>query len=482
MPNRGRPKGIKKKDVIPMGKRETADDKGVVSKAYRDSIKTYWDGRPNTALEHLSRAIAENPTAKGVCPLYRLWIDILAKKKDDTSLQALNEHLVFRARNDDEREFIYYALAGLALFEGEQIEAASLLYRTISQYDHFYVAELQQKIESRTLFHLTSIPLFQYRGRIGDHVTLTTLAQGLLAVKNYAELRSLLVENRKIFKEDPLPDLFELHLNYEENRIPDALRHAEKLSQRFPANIDFLMTLGCLLIKSHRFTEAMDILQRTLSMSPNETLDIELLLAEASFGEAMGNKSKKSFENASRANQIALKACGTLGLPQSHLLYQKSKIDVALGIDNDELKPSPWLIHCSESSAADLMLMPTDENSTIEISLGKNVKKGDMCFFVKDSYGAEKDSYFRLFAIYRVDLDPQFHPLFSWRNVLEPVIKLNQSVPIEVYQQKSNSDRLGDFKVFSMAENALSSIGDAIADYSGLEEHKNLNFYLGKLG
>ncbi len=67
-----------------------------LSRDYQVSLANFWAGRQRTAIEHLSKVLADDPDREDQFLLYRLWIEILADLGEANTLHSLNEHLAFQ--------------------------------------------------------------------------------------------------------------------------------------------------------------------------------------------------------------------------------------------------------------------------------------------------------------------------------------------------------------------------------------------------
>jgi hypothetical protein len=457
-----------------------------ISRDYHVSLQNFWSGRQRTAIEHLSKLLADDPGRPDQFLLYRLWIEILSDLREESTLRSLNDHLWARSETDPEFRATYMALRGLIFYEMDEINGAELLAKGIASYDdNPYCQELLYLTTQRTAEKKTKCSLLDMKDELVDYCHIQTLARTLTNKKDQKNLETLMNYSQKLYPDAPLALFFRMHMSLENKNFKEAKTFAMKLSEKFPAQMDYCVFAAFAAIKSGDSTKATELLEKAIQLGAEHDLDATSLLGSC-YTELYQETADETFKEKgehflSRASAMLEAAGFSAVIPSFHQnLLSEASNDAAATDDHMQKKnvePRLWLI---KLSAANFNAMrTTDESELWHITrpMGETPKPGDLVFFAGDDYLSKdkKEKNWRLAAVYSVASDAKWHPINGFEHSLQMVSRPEMSIPIAVHddlerratsrKDVSKSDPYF-YGIYELDFGALDTITGAIREYN----------------
>ena len=459
-----------------------------LTKEYLEGLKDYWAGRPRTAIEHVSKILADSPDHQNQFQLYRLWIEVLADEGEWSSLKTLGAHLESRAANDSELHDIYFALCGLVHYETDQFEAARLYAEAlVDAKNNPYAVELRNFIAQRV--EESTSTLWQINSPLVDYMHAQSMTNSFLQCGDKIAAKDTLDRAGKIFPGAPIVDLFMMHEAFESERYGEALRHAVTLHGQFPGHSHYGLYAAFAMIKSERITEATSLLSKLVGVLGETDIDAVSLLGHCFKELYVATGDEHSRERAgyflTRAEQLLQDA----GLCADFVNYEFSVIRDRAFLKapkdvSEERAPRIWMLKLSHQRFHELKSSIEDEVKYLSHEVSPDAVPGDLCFMVGEDYVKDPDigNRWRIGAVYRVASESRWHPFEGTHNVLELLNKPTGSIPFEisflderreggVSKTPRMTERRGTFKgVFELDASALDHIAEAIEEYGDMDQ------------
>ena len=400
--------------------------------AYDEALNAYWQGEHDVAIETVSGVLAEDVETDTRFAAYRLWIEALAASNEKASLGALTEHLFTLGQAEPDSHETFAALRGLAHLELDEFEAAKLLSRACQDSTHdAYAMELVQLVEQRT--ESVSTPaLLRTTGPLTDYFHWQTLAKGLVILKDKDALSEALTAMRRFFRGAPMPLVAEYHGQVEAGYFAGAAIFAERLCELYPANVDYQYYKAYALFEDGNYPAARATLARVVERHGEEDAEVVGLLGHCN----------AKLGDAERAKHYLMRAVSLLkaeGLPSSHMRLELANVEDELR--GDALDPAiempresrMWLVNLSARRYHELMTASDPAIERLLRPMGTTPREGDFVLFtappVEDELGQEQ---WNIVAIYTVDSEPMWHPVYRHHTSLKLVCRLLNPIPLDV--------------------------------------------------
>jgi tetratricopeptide (TPR) repeat protein len=443
--------------------------------AYEDALHSFCGGELDAALEKITAALieqAEENSGAEVFASYRLWIEILAQQNQKKQLQDLARHLFMRGQAEAQSYLTFVALRGQAHYEADEMQAASLLARTVSdEVQDPYCMELVQSVESRLSAPEYIPALARSTKPLMDYFHWQSLARGLLLAKEDAALAEALDYVSKAFKTTPLAATFEYHRCLDSELYAAAAIVATRLCELYPENLDYLYYHAYALFEDGDYPSARKILQHGIQQSGETDAEIVGLLGHcnAKLGEP---------EKAVYFLKRAISILQDEGLPTSHMRLELANVEEELrGYQLDPALEIPrdtrmWLIKLSPRRYHEMRVSSESTIDRLLRPMGNAPRQGDFCFFAGEAKTGKKgETQWKIAAIYTVDSEPMWHPVHKFHTALQLVARPPEGIPVAVQlmNEDTNSEELNteahhpfNYGVYELEMGALDIITETV--------------------
>jgi len=439
-----------------------------ISREYVTALSHFWNGRPQTAIEHLTTLLADNPDRGDRFMLYRLWVDILAEQKDFMLLKSLADHLHILGMIDSNRASSYMAIRGLVHFELDELEAAKFYARAVGNGVHNpYSHELAFRLEQRTSLSPVLFVTMKSKSKLSDYFHLKCAVDSAHDNGDHGLANSLLKQVGKLYPDSPLPLQYRVQVSLREERFDDARKYLDKLSELFPANHDYLVYSAFSCVQSEKYQQALKYLGTLMNRGAEDDLDVNLLFAEcyrnlfAQTGDATLQDKLNNFEQRvedlwstdEKTDQILSISDKT---PEGQTMASQNRKDV-----------KAWMV---KLDSAEYYNLQSQAQEAMTHTLSEHAMPGDIVVFAGDNYQDPENSW-RMGAVYSVESDPTWHPVRGYECQLTPMHQLEASIPFEVVvgeviQSKST--------VIELDHDAIELLIKAVQDFSSVDEENGL--------
>ncbi len=408
---------------------------------YHEALTAYWAGNQSGAIDRVSRLLAEDPDGDHRFSSYRLWVECLAERKEKVALRAMVEHLFMRGQAEPADHETYAALRGLVHLELDEFGAASLLARSMLDYTHNpQCLELVQIVNHRLEDRRATTPaLCTATVPVGDYFHWQSMARGLVGNPDEEALNEVLSFIKGHYRGSPMPQVFEYHRCIDKGYYAAAATMAERLTELFPNSIDFRYYQAYAQFEDGDYPGARRVLNETLRIAGDTDPEIVGLLGHcnAKLGDA---------EKAAVYLRRAVSLLEAEGLPTTHVSLELANVEEEMR--GDQLDPAielprqtrNWLIPLSARRCNELLASSENSVNRLLRPMGKEPKKGDICFFAtssgKDKKGLEQ---WKIVAVYAVDSDPMHHPTSRFHTALKLITRLpvGMNVPMQPFNPEN---------------------------------------------
>ncbi len=419
--------------VQSLGNRDSADHE---QKDYEAALATYFRGDFAKSADQAANVLAEEPDCGARFQAYRLWIDSLAEAGDLHSLSELKSHLFTRGQADPDDHETYAALRAIAHFELDEFQAASLMARGVKDRVHNpYCMELVQLVESRTLdlHDEDHVPaLLRCTGAVTDYFHWQQLARALVKRGGGEPLSETLSTMRSMFRKAPLPLVAEYHGQVDAGYYAGAAIYAERLCELYPLQVDYQYYKAFANFEDGNYPAARATLTRLVERHGEQDPEVVGLLGHchAKLGEA---------EKAKHFLTRAVSLLGAEGLPSSHVRLELANVEDELR--GDQLDPAlempretrMWLVPLSARRYNELMTASEPSVDRLLRPMGTSARSGDFVLFTAPPVDdGENVQHWSIVAIYTVDSEPMWHPVYRHHTALKLVCRLVNAIPMEV--------------------------------------------------
>ncbi len=430
------------------------------SQVYKQSLNAFWQGRGEAALEKVVEHLCATPKSNETMQLYRLWMEQLASRDDDSGLQKLSSHLLKRSQFEKRNYREYFALRGLIALTRGNVNAAKLFASALKRprKNELYVAEFMQRVEVITEEKPNYFLLDQV-GKIKDYFQWEYILQICSENndnENYKVLSEMLVDN---YPNSPKIFLDHYHYGVSNESNTDSLEASANLVDMYPANEDFHVFLAAALIKDKDYVSAIRILQTAEKVANNEDLDIIQLQALA-YGHYCLEKNspklrKQSIELTERAIH-AVQQAGFSAKTHKKLLVDLKKQESEEKKETTELPANYWYVNLKKEDYNRMKSRSLDEIQELRFQLSFEVLTGDIVVFgrAENIHGNEM---LKILALYKASSDNYYHPIDGIRSDISLLSRPEQTTVLPGIFE-ADSPEGNNQAIFRLGEEAISEI------------------------
>ncbi len=429
---------------------------------YLHALTNYWNGRPQTAVEHVSLLLAERPEREDRFILYRFWIDVLADQKDVVMLKSLSDHLHILGMIDADYAPYYMSLRGTIHFELDEVEAAKLYARTVKQFENNqYARELLYMLEQRTSSEPVAMVSSKEVSNLNDYFHLKCALGSAHECSDDKLIKATSNRIAKLYPSSPLLEQYKVQTAFQQQQYPRAIKVLEGLSSDFPANHDYLVYSAFAAAKSGQYQPALKYLGKLMTLGCEDDLDVNLLFADCyrnlfeQTGDAQLRDKLEYFEqrveelwNAEESSNKVL----SISDKKENTMNSSKGRDV-----------KAWMVKLTAAEYYDLQSKQQEE---IVHTLSETAVPGDIVVFVGDDYQNPSRSW-RIGSVYSVESEPTWHPVRGFECHLSAMHRLEASIPFEVRLDKQVSAKSA---VIELDRGAIDLLIEAVQDFSGQDE------------
>lgn len=442
-------------------------------KDYISSLKAYWEWRPKIAIERLTTSLALDTCPGMFFSLYRLWIEVLAKAQERESLQSLLEHLSFYVENESEQYETFAALKGMIHFELDEFEASKLVLRTVRKFSgNPFVWELSYRLMNRIAAKPPKIGFKKYRNSIRDYFHLRSYANAALLIEDRDELSWCYNRFLQIYPLSPFVDLSEFHGYLNKREFSKSIPSGRRLTEKFPLNIEFGFEFGYVLAQKGDYGEAIAEFSRLIDELGEDDPDVLNWL-----GYSMSRKAIKDNDTAlknravdvlSKSMNISVRDGIPISFPSRELIHLRKCFNDEHHVE-DRI-PRIWALKIDPQQYYRIRTCSEEEIRFMETSVNEHAKAGDICFVFGDDY-SKAESRWRFGALFKIESDAIFSPLYKFINQLSLVNRPEVSIPLAI--KELDSEKKSNVS-FELSADGLDAVVEAMSDYL---EGESLEFY-----
>ncbi len=410
-------------------------------RAYETALAAFWRADFGTAADLASQLLADEPDSAARHQAYRLWIESLAEQGDKASLRCLKDHLFTRGQAEPDEHTTYAALRGVAHFELDEMQAARLLAKAMKdEVQDPYALELVQLVERRLSeagAPETLPSLLRATSPIVDYFHWQSIARSFVGRQGGSEGREPLVETLLVIREHhrgaPLPLVAEYHAQMESGLYAGAAIYADRLCELYPENVDYQYYRAFAQFEDGNYPTARAILQTVVSRFGADDPEVVGLLGHcfAKLGEP---------EQAKRHLMRAASLLRSEGMPSSHVRLELANVEEELRGDAvdpavEELprESRMWVVNLSARRYHELMTASESAVDRLLRPMGTSPRNGDFVLFTSPPEGDQSGTTeWNIVAIYTVDSEPLWHPVYRHHTALKLVVRMNHAIPMEI--------------------------------------------------
>jgi len=448
------------------------------SREYLAGLEDFWAGRPRTALEHISKLLADNPEDPEIFAMYRMWLEVLANEEDLSALRSLENHLALRADSEPQNRSIYAALRGIIYFELDQIEAVELTIRAgqKEKYSNTYFEELKQVYAQRLADSPpTTMLSLAKSGQLQDYFHWQTLARNCFMLDDQKNLHWVLQQTSSIFPHCPLSEMFDLHMNLESKNYSKAASLAHNLNKHNPGVIDFQLINAYASLQNEETDVAVQQLTKLNQIVGDRDPDVLVLLGKAYSTKHQNASDNRFLDRANAYLRRAAEYAREMGFPTADIAQMQAQLADPEAEPSENREPKLWLVKLSARRTHELQTTPEDQITYLQRPMGQEPQPGDMVFMMGDDYrNDEHNTSWRLIATYKVITPATWHPEHRFLNTLQLKNRYEVSVPIDVHSfhhfqpNQKNSKKPAVAGLFQLDVAGLEAISQQITDYLGV--------------
>ncbi len=456
-----------------------ANAKQQISREYLAGLKDYWAGRPRTAIEHVSKVLADNPEDTSKFSLYRLWIEVLAGDADRRALRSLAQHLYLRSQEDESTYDTYMALRGLIHLELDEIEAVQLMRKALngSESKNAYILELHQRTEERFAENVEDVPnlLAELPARyMHDYFHWEVIARNFLVSGRQKELDHVLHKIQQLYPESTLSRVYRMHQAFAGNKYEIALQIAQSLNAEYPGVADFEVFQAFAMMKLGRAQDAHQILARHVSIFGAHDVDVMSLLSESMHRLLKSDSELVNKEQVVETFKSTLKTLQDNGAPGRYVqqaLYEMTAADAVVDGEGQVGHNRIWLVKLTPAQYHELQTSSEESLQTISRPLGTEPQPGDLCFLATESYEGTKrakSESWRIAGIYTVVSSPEIDAMHGFVSMLRLIQRPGISIPVDIQpldrpaiKSRPGHRGVSNANVFELDQAALSIIAEA---------------------
>ncbi len=455
--------------------------------AYLTALRLYWGGLYQEASAYLSKMIAQEPKQSNEASMYRLWIECMAMRQDEPSLNVLSKHLLLRATEAEtsEEKALWHALKGLCHIELDEIDAARLELSCLSEFNEVsYVSELKQVLWSRAS-EKGKMPLLDFNGPIYDYVTWNTLIKSLVAKNDLRRLTGIVNYVDQVFSGAPVKIELEFHEHYANKNLKEAEIAAATLVQCYPDRAEFCYFLAMTQLERGHAKRSMVNFEKTIEIE-GEHPDTLIGLARAL--QVQSDYEPDFVEDAILVYQRAIKFRKEANLPYTDIAFQIEKLKESNRqlnndpiLNDDTQLTQSWFLQLDVKDIFRMQTANDDEIDLIFKSLGEDARPGDLVFVAGENKKHIEPGW-RIYAIYVVSSEVCHHPILGEESALQLIVRPELPIPLDIVvvdedegvdPSQSLQENTNHKGVFCLEAGALDLINEAIKqqnqNYSDLD-------------
>ncbi len=456
---------------------------------YQHCLNLFWNGQSKAAIQFAADEIEKHPAGEEVFRLYRLWIEQLAALGEWDSLKRLGKHLLARGYENPQQAVTWQALRGLIHLELDELQAVSLLLRTLDQRtDNPYCLEFKQiALFRKADTNDFELSLLQSTKAIEDYFLWQTLARGFLLHGRKNDLTRALYHVSQFFPSSPLADEFKYHTHIEAGEYAEACQLAKLLAERFPENSDYEFFLGYSQYQSEDLKGALKTLTHKSSASVVDDPDYLMMAAATHQKIANGDVSNQSHGRAiecfRKLETIYRNENFPISAIRSSIETLETEQRAFMGVDADigqAVASQAWLVKLTPRLYFEVQTTSQEELSQIVWSMGEQAKAGDMVFFAAE-HPLDGGGPWRIVAIYHVVSGPNWSPYTKFESTLELIYRMDTPLEIEVKIRESDERKVKQggarqqresLGVFLLEGGALDIITEAVKQRTEIEQRQ----------
>ncbi len=461
---------------------------------YLSAMYLFWNSEYDASISKVSDFLMENELTENHLCFYRLWIENLVEKSDEKGLENLKDHLLVTARSSPELKNEIFALVGFVFNELHDSDAVQVFSLALQKnYGSAYVNEFMSKTSGspRNIVArmLAGQPVLQ------DYFHFAVLAFHGEASFSGAVLKSL----KKLYPGSPLENIFEYHKSVTIKNYAAARIHAQALTRTYALNKDYLFYECFALSQMKKHEEVISTIvsaENSLAIDLSGDADFHHLLASAY--ENLNDSSSQSIEKALVHRQFATALLKANAQPtflakkklQDHFdMFVESQSFVDHAITDEYVQNlnaiRHWMIQVNQSDFLQLMTSPLEKIREIEKPMGKEMKKGELCFVMARSSIAkdlENREVWTLGAIYESVTQPAWDPMYGHVSTLRLVERIEDRILLDIHMAdkqlekdsvSSHDVRGPSWKVFEMDDSALARLTESIKRHNDGIDHSS---------
>jgi len=411
---------------------------------YQDAMKYFWNKKYGLAIEGVSAHILNEADKQEMSLSYRLWIECLAAQESVEGLRLLAGHLLQMAEYNQELRSTLVALSGLAYLEADDFGKSRLVARcVVGNFSDPYVLELIQRLRLRAGFSEKYPIILRSEVPIVDifHWDLASYALSLQTSRD----EDLILRINKLIKYDLkahlVTNVIEYHHYLEEELYAGAAVVADLLHQDSPDDDDFKVFQAFAYFEDGDYPSARKILTNYVKNHPRCDFRILGLLGRCYGKLGDTEKAIEILDDASTIGAIEGGVISDLLVEAANLRDELtlSNTDEVSSVSQDPGEINNWLIKLTQGRYFDLMFSPENVIDRIVLPLGARPRIGDYVFFAASEY-VEKQEFWNVVALFKVETNPVKHGRFEFVSVLKLVSRLPLPVPIDIDIKEDRSE------------------------------------------
>lgn len=449
-----------------------------ISREYMAGLKDFWAGRPRTAIEHVSKVLADNPEDASKFSLYRLWVEVLAQDGDRRALRSLSQHLYLRSQEYEASYDTYMALRGLIHLELDEIEAVQLMRKALAgtESSNPYIIELHQRTEERFAEVADAVPnlLADLPAKnMQDYFHWEVMARNYFTAGANKELEHTLHKIQQLYPESTISRVYHMHQAFAATKFEVAFQVAKSLNADYPGVADFEVFQAMAALKLDRAKDAHKILARHVAIFGNGDVDVMSLLSNSMHRLLKADSDLVTREQTIETMKSTIEVLEDSGLPGRFVQQALFDVESMSGDEATEQGTNNrvWLVKLTPAQYHELQTSPEETLQTITRPIGTDPQPGDLCFLATESYeGAKrsKSESWRIAGIYTVVSGPEIDAMHGFVSMLRLIQRPGVSIPVDIQpldrpevNTRSGHRGYGAAQIFELDQEALGIIAEA---------------------
>lgn len=465
-------------------------------KEYQAVLHLYWSGHSDAAIRRLSEHLAERPFHTYAMPLYRLWIELLITKEDYESLMALDQHFLLLSSCSDQ-VMSFRALRGMLHLFLDNLEACKLIRMSIGTFNKCnYCIEFIQYYDYRVLSWKRDLPvsLFKNGDALSDYFHWNSCCQEFLWKENLLDVEQVIKKMNLVFPSSPDLNVFRVHTCFSQDLFAEAIVELDALLEKFPEYHDYSFMKAYALTHIKGYAEALKLLH-DLEKNESYNHDPDIYVLSAYCYEKMLEQKRSGYDKnvALRYCNQAMNFCVNYGFSPAYISSLKARI-INLDMDDSVIHDSSeshhinyWIHFISDDFITSSGWFDKTTSGTISRPFGEKIRSGDLVFFVKEDIFHENT--WKLYAVYDVLCDPEYHPFSRWESVLNLLCRFPVAIQVDLIKEHDadrrafiRKDDIKQYNLLKVDERALLTLKKIIKEESiFFQSHHEIDHLLLKI-